>query len=78
MLSLCDMDDLLEHLGLIHRREFSLHTCYSEGSRLYHFWSQFGKLGVLELHCVSPSVSQSVRLSHLVSAITCITSVTQC
>ncbi len=33
---------------------------------LITFWSQFGKLGVLELHCVS----HSVRLSHLVSAIT--------
>ena len=34
------------------------------------FRSQFGKLGVLELHCVSHSVCPSVRPSHLVSAIT--------
>ena len=32
ILFLCDMDDILEHVGLIHRREFSLHECYSEGS----------------------------------------------
>ena len=33
------------------------------------FWSQFEKLGVLELHCVSHSVCLSVRPSVRLSAV---------